>query len=321
VSAAENIKDEASRWLAARDARELDTEERAAFERWIDADVSHRVAYLRAEAMWRRTERLRALKPLDRDVDANLLRERRAWNSPRVLGLAACVAVALVSAAGWVYAEHFSWQRYETRVGGFSRIVLEDGSVVDLNTDTEIRVRLGDARREVRLMRGEGKFKVAHERDRPFVVSAADADVRAVGTAFTVRLRSEDQVQVLVVEGKVAIDASNDKSAPAVAAGEAAMVLPDSVSVTRVEPQKLERQLAWTSGQLHFRGESLAEAVTEFNRYNRRRIHLSDPSIANLRIGGNFNATDPESFAAAVKQTFKLRMESASSDAIVLRPP
>ena len=50
------------------------------------------------------------------------------------------------------------------------------------------------------------------------------------------------------------------------------MVLPDRVSVSRVEPQLLARRLAWTSGRLEFRGETLAEAVAEFNRYNRRQI-------------------------------------------------
>jgi transmembrane sensor len=321
MSRAQEIEEQASRWLAAQDAREPTTEEREGFNAWLESDIRHRVAYLRVQSMWQRTESLRTLKPLDRALDANLLRTRARWLAPRTLALAASVVFALVVTGVWFFAQDFGWQRYETRVGGFSRIVLEDGSVVDLNTDTDIRVRLSDARREVRLLRGEGKFTVAHDRSRPFVVSAADTDVRAVGTAFAVRLKSDTQVQVLVVEGKVAIDASHRKRAPAVGAGEAAMVLPDSVSVTRVEPQRLERQLAWTSGQLQFRGETLAEAVAEFNRYNRRRIHLSDPAIAGLRVGGNFNATDPESFAAAVKQTFKLRMEPADGDAIVLRPP
>jgi transmembrane sensor len=104
-------------------------------------------------------------------------------------------------------------------------------------------------------------------------------------------------------------------------AGQAAVVFPDRMSVSRVEPQILRRRLAWTAGRLEFRGESLGEAVAEFNRYNLRQLTLADPALAGLRVGGNFDATDPESFAAALASAFSLRPEITGPDAIVLRPP
>jgi transmembrane sensor len=162
---------------------------------------------------------------------------------------------------------------------------------------------------------------VAHDSSRPFTVSAAGAAVRAVGTAFTVRLRDSSQVDVLVSEGKVAIAAARVPRAPPLSAGDAAIVLSDRVSVSHVEPQQLESRLAWTSGRLEFRGETLGEAVVEFNRYNRRQLKLGDRSLAALRVGGTFNATDPESFAAALASAFDLRIEPADSDTIVLKPP
>jgi transmembrane sensor len=104
-------------------------------------------------------------------------------------------------------------------------------------------------------------------------------------------------------------------------AGEAAVIQPGHVSVSQVTPQALERRLAWTAGRLEFRGEPLANAVAEFNRYNRRQIRLADASLGALRVGGNFKATDPESFAAALGSAFKLHVDPAGPDAIVLRPP
>jgi transmembrane sensor len=310
------IEARASQWLAARDAGALTREQSAELHRWLNADIRHRVAYLRLEATWERTDKLRELQPLDRAMDPDLLAlpdERRRWP----LAVAASLLVGALGGV-WGWQQHFSWQHYETRVGGFSRAVLEDGSVIDLNTNTELHVRLGDARREVRLVRGEGRFQVAHDTQRPFTVAAADAAVRAVGTAFTVRLREDDQVDVLVSEGKVAVASSRGQNAPSLIAGDAAVVLPDSVSVSRVEPQLLARRLAWTSGRLEFRGESLGEAVAEFNRYNRRQIRLADASLATLRVGGSFTATDPESFASALASAFKLGL-SRDLDGIVLR--
>jgi transmembrane sensor len=311
-----SVEHQASEWLASRDARPEDPELARSFDQWLNADIRHRVAYLKLESAWRRGDRLRDLRPLDRGVNPDLLRPpRRYWS----LAVAASVVLVLVAAGAFFARTQLGWQHYETRIGGFSRIVLEDGSVIDLNTDSEVRARVGARQRDVRLVRGEARFQVAHDTTRPFIVSAANADVRAVGTAFSVRLRQR-QVEVLVTEGTVAIDASDVARAPPVHAGEAAVVMPDRMSVRRLEGPQLESRLSWTTGRLQFRGDSLAEAVEEFNRYNRRRLRLADASLASLRVGGTFNATDPESFAAALASTFNQQVIH-DTDAIVLRPP
>lgn len=315
--AAEDIEHDASRWLAARDAGASSPEETAEFNRWLEADIRHRVAYLRLEANWRRVEKLKDLRPLDRGIDPDLLKVRPAR---RPWPFAVAAALLLAVGAGAYLWQKSAWQTYETRVGVFSRIVLEDGSVVDLNTNSEVRVHLGDVR-ELRLARGEARFQVAHDATRPFVVAANGAAVRAVGTAFTVRLRDATQVEVVVAEGKVAIAAPRVAEAPPLAAGEAAVVQPGRVSVSPMSPQALERKLAWTTGRLEFRGEPLADAVAEFNRYNLRQIRLASPELGALRVGGNFKATDPESFAAALASAFKLHVDAVGTDAIVLRPP
>jgi transmembrane sensor len=320
VNAAELIDHQASRWLSRRDARDSSAEDEAAFERWLTADIRHRVAYLKLEGAWKRSDRLRELRPLDRDVDPDLLRSQRL-RARWPLALAASIALAFIVGGYFLVQSRFGWQHYETRVGGFSRIVLEDGSVIDLNTNSDMRVRLTADRRDVQLLRGEGRFQVAHDRQRPFVVTAADASVRAVGTAFSVRLRDASQVDVLVAEGTVAVASSTVPHAPPVTAGEAAVLQPNHMSVRHVEPEVVQSRLAWTSGRLQFRGETLADAAAEFNRYNRRQIRLADASLARLRVGGTFNATDPESFAAALSSAFRLQVASNDPDAITLRPP
>ncbi len=315
MSAVERIAEEASRWFAVRDTRG-DAANDPDFDRWLDADIRHRVAFLKLEAAWQRSERLRELKPLDRGADPDLLKvHRRPWP----MAIAASAALLSLAIGAWVYVEYFHWQQYETLVGGFSRVELDDGSIIDLNTNSAVRVRLGRVR-EVQLERGEGRFEVAPDSARPFVVTAAGANVRALGTAFTVRLRAPAQVDVLVSEGRVAIASERVRRAPPLYANEAAIVLPDRMSVTRIEPQLLARRLAWTSGRIVLQGETLSEAIAEFNRYNKRQLAF-EPSLAALRVGGNFNATDPESFAAALASAFHLRIDPFSGEAIVLRSP
>jgi transmembrane sensor len=306
------IDERASRWLAARDAGSLAPNEAEELNRWLEADIRHRVAYLRLEAAWRRAERLRDLRPYDRAPDPDLL-AAPARNRRWPIALAASLVLSLLAGA-WAWQNHWSWQKYETEVGGFERVLLEDGSV----TDSDVRVRLRDSRREIRLLRGEGRFQVAPDAARPFTVAAAGADVRAVGTAFTVRVYDSAQVDVLVAEGKVAVASEHVQRTPPLNAGESAVVLPDRVSVSRIEPQALARRLAWTSGRLDFRGESLADAVREFNRYNRRKIVIRNPDIAALRVGGSFTATDPGSFASALGSAFDVRV-AEDGENIVLR--
>jgi transmembrane sensor len=125
----------------------------------------------------------------------------------------------------------------------------------------------------------------------------------------------------VVSEGKVAIAAPHVHDGSPIAAGQSVVVSSDRMSVSEVTPQLIERRLAWTAGRLEFRGETLAEAVAEFNRYNTRQIRLADAALGSLRVGGNFKATDPESFAAALASAFNLHIEPAGADAIVLRPP
>jgi transmembrane sensor len=320
VNAAELIEQQASGWLSRRDAQAPSPADEADFDRWLTADIRHRVAYLRLESTWKRSDRLRDLRPLDRSVDPDLLRSHAA-RSRWPVALAASVALTCIMGGYFLLQARFGWQHYETRVGGFSRIVLEDGSVIDLNTNSDVRVRLQAERREVKLLRGEGRFQVAHDSQRPFVVTAADASVRAVGTAFSVRLREATQVDVLVAEGAVTVASPTVPHAPPVIAGEAAVLQANRMSVRHMEPEVMQSRLAWTSGRLQFRGETLAEAVAEFNRYNRRQIRLADDSLARLRVGGTFNATDPESFAAALSSAFRLRILANDPDTLTLRPP
>jgi transmembrane sensor len=159
-------------------------------------------------------------------------------------------------------------------------------------------------------VRGEGRFQVAPDADRPFTVAAAGAAVRAVGTAFTVRLHESAQVDVMVSEGKVAVASENVQRTPPLSAGDTAVVLPDRVSVSRVEPQLLERRMAWTTGRLDFRGE--------FNRYNRRKILIRNPDLSGLRVGGSFTATDPQSFASALSSAFDIRVTEDGENIVLL---
>jgi transmembrane sensor len=160
-------------------------------------------------------------------------------------------------------------QRYITKVGEARLIELADGSKVRLNTDSAIDVKLEERNRTIRFLKGEARFDVAHDPKRPFLVTARDGSVQALGTVFNLRQR-KDFTEVTVIEGQVAVI---DQGAPAttVPAGAAAMIRAAAVSVIRLAPSDLDRRTAWQQGQIHLEGETLSQAVDEFNRYRTRR--------------------------------------------------
>jgi len=329
MATAQDIESAASEWLV-RLETDRSTEIRAQFDLWLEADPRHKAAYLRLERGWRRADRLKNLRPLDGAVNENVLetfpqgqepghleaateapvsdsRRRTPW-----FAAAAALAIIAIGPVMWFVGSRIGWQTYKTALGGLERISLEDGSTATLNTNTQLRVRLTKERRELILDRGEALFSVAHDPHRPFDVKAAETVVRAVGTSFSVQLHDQTQVDVIVKEGRVAIDPPDDslnlklaQSVPlpqisTLAAGQAVRVHARKLEVQRIDTEDMTRKLAWTQGRLWFDRVTLAEAVAEFNRYNRRQLVIEDPGIAGLRIGGAFDATDLDSFVAAL---------------------
>ncbi|MGQ0835350.1 MAG: FecR family protein [Gammaproteobacteria bacterium] len=319
----ERIKDQAAQWLVKREAARADAKLRAEFETWLRADVHHRAAYLRLEAAWRRADLLKRLRPFDGPVNADLLAPEAPDAPPRRRlpswgALAAALALAATALVAWKVFARADWQTYETEVGGMSRVVLKDGSRINLNTDSEMRVKLSAARRQVSLVRGEAQFDVVRDAQRPFDVQAGSATVRAIGTSFSVRLRDASRVEVLVTAGQVVIE-DVPMPTPTLSAGEAATVQSTGVQIERVQSDDVSRRLAWTAGWIVFEGEELADAVEEFNRYNRRRIVIANPEIATLRVGGRFQATDPDSFVAALEKSSGVNTTSADAEVIEIR--
>jgi len=180
---------------------------------------------------------------------------------------------------------------------------LPDGSAVSLNTNTKVRVAYTAEERRVELLQGEAQFEVGRDAQRPFIVSAGDSHVRVVGTQFVVRLRSASDLDVLVSEGRVSIDSPAETL---VSAGQMALVRDGRITTRSVDD--ISRRVAWTEGMLIFNGETLSEAVAEFNRYNRRQLVITDPDIASKTIGGAFKATNPDRFATALEKMFHVEV-------------
>jgi transmembrane sensor len=198
-----------------------------------------------------------------------------------------------------------------------------------LRPATHVDVTITAQLREARILRGEAMFDVRHDRARPFCVStAAGAVAEDVGTKFAVSLGASTTFSV--VEGQVALNAAahacatalplSDRTSSAEAAtlkaGDRAEIIPTQAAAIRrrpFEPSEMTRLRAWLP-QLQLTGHTLADAIDQFNRYNCQQLRLADPKIAILHVAGNWDATAPEEFLAALDAAYHIHT-SAPVDA------
>src|ERR1700734_3769211 len=326
----ESIDEQAAGGAVRAEAGALGPDQQRELGAWLTADSRHLGAYTRARAQWADLDRLAALHGPVSQVTTNL--GPRLSLSRREL-LAASVAAITVAGSGlsWLLLREGS-ERYPSSIGEIRRIALNDGSTMLLNTATELTVTFSKRQRDIRLIRGEALFEVAHDKTRPFLVRANDIAVRAVGTAFAVRLEAS-QVDVTVTGGVVEV------TPPGTALGSAPSVTstfqPEPQRVTANErvvigsahppeirsitPAESDRQLAWREGMVSFEGESLQAAMAEINRHNRRQIVVDDPGLAAKPIVGVFRATDLDGFSAAAAAALKAKA-SPDGDVIRLQP-
>lgn len=324
---------QASEWLIKRD-RGLTGAEQDEFFQWLGADPRHGEWFARQQRTWKDFNQLAQWRP-EHSAEPNPdLLAKRARRAARWLVWAAPLAVA----AGLALA--FVWMRQipvtppvapvSTVAQGYERRVLGDGSVVELNRGARIEVNYLPAERRVRLVQGEASFTVAKNPDRPFIVRAGGVDVRAVGTAFNVRLDARS-VEVLVTEGRVRVDdaALGQSVLPAATAGEMPVlaakqrvVVEDSpvapVAVTEVSSGEIEQLLSWKPVLLDFNSLPLGEVVAQFNRRNRTRLVIADESLVNLPIVASFRSDNVEGFVRLLELTSGVHSER-TGETITLR--
>jgi transmembrane sensor len=310
----EAIAEQAGEWFIENRSGPMDRETSARFMAWLQISAVHVETYLRVASLApdfaaaaKRTktplEALLARAQADnvRDFDASSLEsvhERVQSRRPRVWALAAAAAlVGVTIAAIWSIrdGERFGLPRtYRTAYGERRAQPLPDGSVLHLNTDSEITVRYSPGERLVSVDRGQALFEVVHDPQRRFRVQAGQAEIIAVGTQFDV-YRQAAAIRVTVVEGSVAVHADRFPARTVRLDAGNQLEVRDSVGT----PHHVDARatVAWLTRQIAFEEEPLGAVAAEFNRYSRIQLVIDDATLRALPISGVFDAYDIDSFA------------------------
>lgn len=332
------IFEEASSWFVEFRTGQVDRAKRLDFMRWLQRSPEHIRAYMEIsgayaklpgpgaipdtliERLVERTRSRSSVVPFDSvgdlDIGASLAataRERPVARR-RAMRFAASIAMFLIVVAVSTWLIVTRDPTYVTQTAEQRSITLDDGSKVELNARTKIRVSFTPTQRRIDLLVGQALFHVAKDPLRPFIVTSSGTQVRAVGTRFDVHRRTSGTT-VTVLEGRVAVldrETSEDAASTArtlalqnsptastapialiLAAGEQAIFTKKSIEKP-LRPN-IAAATAWTEGEFEFDETPLADVVEELNRYSRVPIVIESQAPKELRITGIYSSEDPGS--------------------------
>ncbi|MEI2297284.1 FecR family protein [Ensifer sp. MJa1] len=305
----DSILEAAAAWVARLQSDDATAADRKAFDVWIGEHPDHRAAYDELRALWSDLE--------DVPISEGRLGELRAQRRRRVggfVGLCLAGGLAILSLTT-PYGDR--WRAdYYTGVGEVRRIALEDGTEVDLNTDTALVVRYEQGLRRVWLLRGEAFFNVAKNPQRPFVVEDGSLSATALGTRYSVGSAGADfPTDVQVEEGRVQVEAAGQNAI--LGAGEAATIDPEGrLSLTKTD---VAAGTAWRDGKLVFSRRPLRQVLATLERYRHGRILLLDGSVGDLEVSGIFDLHDTDDALQVLEASLPLRVLRLSGLMVVVQ--
>ena len=293
---------------------------------WQQRSAAHREAFERCTDTWEGVPRVTVASAFAASRAPGSRDGGGSWRSG-TMRWASAGALALAMVAGTLgYQQWRDHGVYATGVGEQQLVVLDDGTRMTLNTDTQVRVDLESRQRAVSIRSGEALFEVAKDPLRPFVVRAGGSEVVAIGTVFAVRFAAraggaKDTLAVTLIEGQVALQPAAGASglAPArtvrMVAGDRVRLSggeigPERSAKAELDRPNLEQVIAWKRSEAVFDDVSLIDAVSEMNRYSRTQIALLGASrLADLRVSGIYRTGDTAGFASAVAALHGLQVQ------------
>ncbi len=323
--------DQALAWVVRLRAETVCEADLSDFADWLTATDSHQQAWEYALDTWESMGVLSHM-PLDDLLMDNPTASKNHW----IFGLvkmkwltgawkslaAASASVAIVLSL--FFASQPATQDYSSGLGEYRQVSLEDGSVVELNTDSQIAVTISEYSREIELLAGEAFFTVAPDRQKPFVVRVGEVNVQALGTAFNIYRQAQNQVTVTVTEGVVRVSETQGSAVVApetkVLLADQAVIFSDSQGLAEVSKPNAEQATAWRKGQIIFEDASLAEAIAVLNRYSGEKIVLVGGTLSGHRVSGIFSSRERQETLVAVAQAFDLEVSHQDKNWLLSQP-
>lgn len=287
-----SITEAAAEWAVRLHAGALTEQEQAELRHWIACDSRHEAALRFAEQTWaalgelHKEESVHRQRPSAAALPLSRSRRRRRWQR-----VAAVALIVMAAGVGWVRGPDMLLRMqadYVTQKGEVRTVHLVDGSSVELDSASAIRLDYDGVQRRISLIQGAAIFDVAPmvgDETRPFVVQSAGGQTRALGTRFVVGREDDRQAWVGVLQHSVQVSLHGTQRV--LKEGQAARYNPHDGVVPLAEFD-VDRATSWRRGVLIFDRLPLAQVVEQLNRYRPGRVVLTDTALGNREVSGVF---------------------------------
>lgn len=291
---------EAADWLLRNGDPLQPVAEKAQFRQWL-ADPENCRTYQAAERLLGDARTAIQSDPALRNLKA----------APRSLAKPAATSMVLLASAITAFLALDGPMRLQAdAIAGTAEmpvLTLEDGSTVQLNASSAIAIDFDGKQRNIRLLRGQAFFQVAHAPERPFTVEAGKTRVTALGTAFDVRYGAAD-TEVTVTENAVLVELNDtNPSSLRVSQGEQATYDRDS-GKTDIQPFDGAVALAWQRGQIAVENAPLAYVIEEMSRHFPGRIVVAGQALAQRRVSGTITVSDTGAALSFIRQALGVKV-------------
>ena len=338
----EAIQEQACLWVSKMD-RGLSLDEKNDFVRWVNQSELHKEVLFDFARLWDDLSvlnELSSLFPLEKQKN-----KKRTKSKLTKIAMAASIALAVLVGNYFHFVipnnNNINAQQYteiknlKTVVGQQASFSLSDGSIIQLNTNSLVKINFSEGQRLLTLVKGEARFDVAKDKARPFTVTVGNKSFTALGTIFNVEKKSDQEIELVVTEGKVLITKASEllesisdafanlpsEQLPGilVKSGEKAIIEKNIQSpVKKVSLGQVQKDLAWQQGMLIFEGEPLIDALKEVSRYTETHFEIADQNIANIKVAGYFKAGDIEGLLQSLHNNFNIDFEKTHRNSIRL---
>lgn len=329
------IEEQAQRWFLRSNSGEMTAVEKAEHQHWLQADSMHRIAFQELQNLWdivgsfaEAPEIVTARQEILRNTGAETKSDKqslfsRPWT---ILAMAASLLLTVITAIQLGQGNFFSAPApgdiYQTQVGERKTIVLSDGSRVLLDTNTRLVTDYSQQSRRIRLEKGQARFDVVQDKQRPFSVEAGEGVVTALGTTFVIR-KTADDVLVTLIEGIVAVAREKQRITISHAPNDhediAQQLVYSKKGISKADIVDVPEVTSWQRGRLVFDNHSLPEVVAELNRYSDKKIIIADRSLRSIRVTGVFTAGDDHSAIKALKTYFSMSLGTDPQGNFILK--
>lgn len=336
----EHIQQQACLWVSRID-RGLSATEKKDLAAWLSLNKVHHNVLLEMASYW---DDLSVLNELSGLFPLEQVPSKATTKYPAIAIAASLVLVALLGTNLFINntllpfvarSQLVQTQTFKTKIGEQASFAISDGTTIQLNTNSVIKVAYTPSHRQLILVRGEARLDVAKEKTRPFTVTVGEQSFTALGTIFNVQKNNDQAMELVVTEGRVLITKADkvieeitqtlttltpgQLPGILVTAGEKAVFAENvHTPITKVPLEQLQRDLAWQQGMLIFEGEPLALALTEVSRYTATKFEIVDPQLADIKVAGYFKAGDIDGLLASLNSNFNIVSARSADNTILL---